>query len=462
MQKQRYTIDPISPFSEADLTSLFEAFAETPWALLLDSAGDITGDNRFDIMLVDPQTTLVTEGLETRIWTASDGHTTISSDDPLILAERIHADFAQQYELPSTELARRLPFIAGVAGAFGYDLGRRFEYLPSRFSNEYQCPDMAVGLYTRSLILDKHCNTLYDCRPETALPFSQWCRAFSPKNVQAPFQLTEPWQANLNKQEYTRGIDAIHAYLNAGDCYQVNFAQRFSAGYTGSEWQAYLNLRHANKAPFSAYARLPQATLLSISPERFLAVSDGKVQTKPIKGTRPRSDDPEEDSRQANALLTSIKDRAENLMIVDLLRNDISKHCQPHSVRVPAPFALESYAAVHHMVTTVEGELAQDASPFQLLRDAFPGGSITGAPKIRAMQIIDELEANGRNIYCGSIGYVGLKNDMDTSICIRTLLCENHRVYCWAGGGIVLDSTAEDEFQESLDKVNKIIPILHD
>jgi para-aminobenzoate synthetase component 1 len=207
---------------------------------------------------------------------------------------------------------------------------------------------------------------------------------------------------------------------------------------------------------------------MSISPERFLSVNEQVVQTKPIKGTRPRFNDPIQDQQQIESLLNTEKDRAENLMIVDLLRNDLSKHCQPGSVNVPELFKLESFAAVHHLVSTVTGKLKTSSSVMDLLQGAFPGGSITGAPKIRAMQIIDELEPNNRNIYCGSIGYLGILGDMDTNICIRTLLCEKsseqsnnqQTIHCWAGGGIVLDSNAKDEYQESLDKVSKILPVL--
>ena len=184
------------------------------------------------------------------------------------------------------------------------------------------------------------------------------------------------------------------------------------------------------------------------------------METKPIKGTRPRFSDEAKDAQSAQSLLTASKDRAENLMIVDLLRNDLSKHCKPHSVKVPELFALESYEAVHHLVSTVVGELNDDATPLDLLASSFPGGSITGAPKIRAMEIIDELEVHRRNIYCGSIFYMGFREDMDSSICIRTVLAENNRLHCWAGGGIVLDSVPSEEYQETLDKVSKILPVL--
>jgi para-aminobenzoate synthetase component 1 len=264
----------------------------------------------------------------------------------------------------------------------------------------------------------------------------------------------------MSETQYRAGIASIDNYLRAGDCYQINFAQRFSASYIGSEWLAYQHLTKVNKAPFSSFMRFEQSCVLSLSPERFISVKHRKVVTKPIKGTRKRSEDPDIDAQLASALLTSEKDRAENLMIVDLLRNDLSKHCKPHSVQVPHLFQLESYPAVHHMVSTVVGELKAGSNPFDLLAGAFPGGSITGAPKVRAMQIIQELEPDKRSVYCGSIGYVGIRQDMDTNICIRTLLAEHQTLHCWAGGGIVLDSEAMDEYQESFHKVAKILPVL--
>jgi para-aminobenzoate synthetase component 1 len=323
-----------------------------------------------------------------------------------------------------------------------------------------------VGIYTWSIIKDNLKQQFYVCYlDQFAHPSVEDIQQLIGNDKShSSFSLTSQWQSNMSQEQYTQKLSTISSYLQAGDCYQINLAQRFSANYTGDEWQAYQRLRTANQAPFSAFIRLTDNVIMSISPERFLSVKDEVVQTKPIKGTRPRSDNAIEDQQQIDSLLSAEKDRAENLMIVDLLRNDLSKHCQPGSVQVPQLFKLESFAAVHHLVSTVTGKLKKTSSAFDLLKGAFPGGSITGAPKFRAMQIIDELEPNNRNIYCGSIGYLGVLGDMDTNICIRTLLCEQssnqQTIHCWAGGGIVLDSNAKDEYQESLDKVSKILPIL--
>jgi para-aminobenzoate synthetase component 1 len=264
----------------------------------------------------------------------------------------------------------------------------------------------------------------------------------------------------MQPEQYRDKFKQVHDYLLSGDCYQINLAQRFTAQYSGNEYQAYCALRQANKAPFSAFLRFENSAILSISPERFLQLVDSKVQSKPIKGTRPRSDDVGQDQANAIELQQASKDKAENLMIVDLLRNDISRVCLPGTVTVPALFSIESFPAVHHLVSTVEGKIDPQYDGSDLLRAAFPGGSITGAPKIRAMDIIEELEPHQRSIYCGSIGYLSVCGNMDTSITIRTLVCHNQQIHCWAGGGLVADSNVDSEYQETYDKVHKILPVL--
>ncbi|GAM63146.1 para-aminobenzoate synthase [Vibrio ishigakensis] len=274
------------------------------------------------------------------------------------------------------------------------------------------------------------------------------------------FRLASDWHANMTQAEYTHKFNQVQEYLLSGDCYQINLAQRFSAQFEGDEWQAYKTLESANVAPFSAFVRLPEHAVLSISPERFLQCHSDKVETKPIKGTRPRFADPKLDAEQISDLKTAPKDQAENLMIVDLLRNDIGRVCAPGSVKVPNLFDVESFPAVHHLVSTITGDLDNKHDVYDLLRACFPGGSITGAPKVRAMQIIEELEPHRRNVYCGSIGYISRCGNMDTSITIRTLITQQDSIYAWAGGGLVADSVAEDEYQETLDKLGKILPIL--
>ncbi|MGH8553913.1 MAG: aminodeoxychorismate synthase component I, partial [Methylococcales bacterium] len=225
-------------------------------------------------------------------------------------------------------------------------------------------------------------------------------------------------------------------------------------------WAVYRTLREYNSAPFSAFLNFPEVRVLSSSPERFLKVENARVETKPIKGTRARVADPSKDLEQIKALRNSPKDRAENLMIVDLLRNDLGKCCEAGSVKVPKLFDVESFATVHHLVSTIEGRLASARDSIDLLRGCFPGGSITGAPKIRAMEIIEELEPDRRGVYCGSIGYISYGGDMDTNIAIRTLVHSGNEIRFWAGGGIVADSREADEYQECFDKARALLRVL--
>ena len=448
--------------TEQPFTRLFEQVQHLPYAMLFDTSGGDARFGRYNIMVWSPVVIVESKNGQTRVTvTATDEHTE-STDAPLQVLDSVQrtafADIRIESTLPAADIDA-LPFLIGCTGLAGYDLGRYYEVLPESAKDSYICPDMAVGLFEQSVIEDTLTGKRYFCRLNKAQS-PDFAATESAKTEQTPFTLTSQWQSNLSKENYVTALNRIHEYLLAGDCYQVNMAQRFNATYQGDEWQAYRTLSEANKAPFSAFIRLPQSTIISISPERFLSVRNGQVETKPIKGTRPRFADEAQDKASAEALLNAEKDRSENLMIVDLLRNDLSKHCKPGTVEVPALFALESYEAVHHMVSTVTGELNDDASPLDLLAGAFPGGSITGAPKIRAMEIIDELEPDRRNVYCGSIFYLGFRQDMDSSILIRTLLAEQGNLYCWAGGGIVVDSQPDEEYQETLDKVSRILPTL--
>ena len=256
----------------------------------------------------------------------------------------------------------------------------------------------------------------------------------------------------------------MREYILAGDIFQANLSQRFEAALSADAISLYRRLRTLNPAPFAAYFETPQFAVVSASPERFIRVdAGGHVETRPIKGTTPRGIGPEHDAHLGRALTESEKDRAENLMIVDLLRNDLSKACRPGSVRVPELFTLEHYSTVHHLVSTVVGELAHGNDAIDLLRAAFPGGSITGAPKVRAMEIIAELEPSRRGVYCGALGYMSGTGAADTSIVIRTYLLRGGRAYFSAGGGIVADSEPEAEYHETLDKARALISALdHD
>ncbi len=426
----------------------FARFSHLPWAMLLHSGHADHAYSRFDILVADPRGTLVTTGERTRL--TLDG-TEVSTADPLALLQQALTSLA----LPA-EVNPDLPFQGGALGLFGYDLGRRFENLPTQAKADIALPDMAVGLYDWAMIVDHHKKRVSLLSHGDVNARLAWLEVQQPP-VSQDFCLTSRWHANMTPAQYADKFARVQAYLQSGDCYQVNLAQRFQATYKGDEWQAFIRLNASNRAPFSAFVRLEDGAILSLSPERFIHLERDRIQTRPIKGTLPRLADPLTDRQQAEKLATSPKDRAENLMIVDLMRNDIGRVAVPGSVRVPELFVVEPFPAVHHLVSTVTARLPVSQHACDLLRAAFPGGSITGAPKVRAMQIIDELEPQRRSAWCGSIGYISFCGTMDTSITIRTLSACNGQLYCSAGGGIVADSQQEAEYQETFDKVNRIL-----
>jgi para-aminobenzoate synthetase component 1 len=258
--------------------------------------------------------------------------------------------------------------------------------------------------------------------------------------------------SNFDFASYSTAIARIKAYIASGDVYQVNLTQRFTAPLPCPPYALYQRLRERSPAPFAAYLSFGAVQIVSSSPERFLTVRDRHVETCPIKGTRPRSADPVEDARLATELLTSEKDRAELLMIVDLERNDLGRVCTYGSVKVEKLWQLESHPTVHHLVATVAGTLRPEVDVIDCITACFPGGSITGAPKIRAMEIIDELEPHRRHIYTGAMGYLGFDGNADLNIAIRTLTCVGGRAYYHVGGGVVWDSQPSAEYQETLDK----------
>ncbi len=430
---------------------LFSHLQHLPWAMLLRSASNTHIDSRFDILVANPIVTLTTFGNETIIVEPSGINE--SWEDPFALIAKL-----QHHYLPDQEYNQTLPFVGGALGYFAYDLGRRVEKLPEQAQHDIGMPDMAVGLYEWAIVIDHQQQTAQwvGVNLEQA---QSWFDSQS-QQPETDFELVTPWQSNMTPDTYKEKFDRVQEYLKSGDCYQINLAQRFKAQYQGSEWLAYQKLEQFNQAPFSSFIRTEQGAILSVSPERFLQLKQNTIETKPIKGTRPRSQDPKQDQTFAHELANAEKDQAENLMIVDLLRNDIGRVAKPGTVHVPKLFEIESFPAVHHLVSTIRAELDSQYTACDLLRAGFPGGSITGAPKVRAMEIIEELEPHRRSAYCGSIGYISRHGQMDTSITIRTLVAHNQQIYAWAGGGLVADSQSSSEFQETLDKLSRILPIL--
>ena len=443
---------------QTDTALYFKAIRELPYPVWLDSGRPQSNFGRFDIVCADPDTLLSTVETTTVISHRS-GITDADHRNPFDLVD----SYLQPYRL---NWSGDLPFCGGALGYFAYTLGKWLEDLPRAAKHDINLPDMHVGLYSWALIQDHDRKQSWlifhpQCQPDQRdlvrdIVHSASAESASDEVDHDSFTIKE-LKHQINVNTYLDAIGKIQRYIRAGDCYQVNYGQRFASRYDGDPFAAYLRLRQALPSPYSAFIQLPQGAILSHSPEQFLTVRAGAVETKPIKGTRPRFSDPTLDRQSAEALACSAKDRAENLMIVDLLRNDLSKSCELHSVNVPDLCELQSYPNVHHLVSTVRGYLRNDRSAINLLKGCFPGGSITGAPKVRAMEIIDELEPSQRSIYCGSIGYLSAHGDMDTSITIRTLACDADTIYCWGGGGIVADSRGEEEYSESLTKVQVLL-----
>jgi len=446
---------------QTNSAKLFAKIADWPWAVFLDSGQPMSQFGRYDIMVANPFVRLVTNGEQTVI---VDGMGERSSkNDPFELLK----ETLSPYRIPKTEL----PFEGGAIGYFAYDLARRVEHLPSVSLDAENMPQMMVGIYDWALVVDHQLRRTYlvsnGMSAQTELDWPSLCVLFDAPLMVVPlanFKISSALQSNMDYTQYGAAFNRVKQYIHEGDCYQVNLAQRFSAHASGDAWTAYLALRDISPAPFMSYMNLGDAQsslqVLSASPERFLQVHGKHVETRPIKGTRPRLGNAVEDASNANDLQNSPKDRAENLMIVDLLRNDISKVCETGSVRADKLFALESFANVHHLVSTVTGKLAQDKTAIDLLRACFPGGSITGAPKLRAMEIIEELEPNRRGLYCGAIGYVGFDGNMDTNIAIRTAVYSDDEIRFYAGGGVVADSELAKEYRETLDKASSMLELI--
>ncbi|HZI81191.1 MAG TPA: aminodeoxychorismate synthase component I [Vicinamibacterales bacterium] len=445
-----------------------------PYRLFLDSAAPGPRLGRYSYVMADPVAIVRTRG---------DGDA-LASVRQLLAPHRTDAVEG----LP--------PFQGGAAGYLAYDWGLTLERLPAPRFDDLALDDVVIGLYDWVLAWDHVANKAWLI--STGLPAAEERRATRAAEraaaVKARLEATAPTvrrgrasarpgdgrsedrplqapsypvdgggslRSSFTRPDYLDAVARVRGYIYAGDIFQANLSQRFEGPLPQDPWAFYRTLRRVNPAPFGAFFDVPGAPVLSTSPERFLRVSaTGHVETRPIKGTRARGVGPEHDAALGQALTESAKDRAENLMIVDLMRNDLSRVCAPGSVRASELFALERYATVHHLVSTVVGDLAPGFDSFDLLRAAFPGGSITGAPKLRAMEIIAELEPSRRGVYCGSLGYWSTTGEMDTSIAIRTAVIRDGRIYFSAGGGIVADSDPEQEYQETLDKVRAIADAL--
>lgn len=483
-------------------------FEGAPYLVFLDSARDPERLGRYSFLAADPHSVVRGKGTRVEHMVLPGGESTLLEMNALAAVRALLAPFMTS---PVDGLP---PFQGGAAGYIGYDWGAVLERLPAPLYDDLAVPDVMLGIYDWVIAWDhtegggpgggggrcwlistgvpesgergkeRACERLEMVKRRLAGGPPWWSRAparrtaaaaaatptaHAPATAMAPSHPVDDvrhareigLRSSFTHAHYLDAVKRVREYIVAGDIFQANISQRLEAPLREPAWALYRRLRTLNPAPFAAYLDMDGVCVLSASPERFLLVdADGQVEARPVKGTRPRGIYPAHDAALGRVLSESAKDRAENLMIVDLLRNDISRVCAPGSVRVPDLFALEHYSTVHHLVSTVTGTLERGRDAVDLLTAAFPGGSITGAPKVRAMEIIAGLEPSRRGVYCGSVGYLSLSGAMDTSIVIRTYLALGTRVYFSVGGGIVADSDPEEEYHETFDKARALVEAL--
>lgn len=447
-----------------DPAEVFCHFSDMEWNILLDSANGNKGPHgtsRFSYIAIDPfkrmifknNQLLIDEVLET-------------TDDPLLTLQAQ----AQQYQL--NHHPNLPPFQGGVAGFLSYDLCHFYENIPYAKNHNHELEDMAVGFYDLIHAFDHQSQKSwlfssglpYKSFPEREKNAKERIEYYL-KQIQAEYQhILKPLtisflHSNFDRETYMQAVSQAIDYIRAGDIFEVNLSQRFALKLPNDfkPYPLYLKIKAINPSPFSAYINIGDTKIISSSPERFIEVSNKKVETRPIKGTRKRSKDPAEDQRLGDELVNSEKDRAENIMIVDLMRNDLSRVCEEHSIHVPQLCGHEIYPHVHHLVSVITGELKSNYDAYDLLKASFPGGSITGAPKIRAMQIISELEPHQRGPYCGSIFFASFDGArMDSSIVIRTYVVRDCTISFHGGGAVTIDSDPAEEYEETLNKINAL------
>ncbi|WP_037029290.1 aminodeoxychorismate synthase component I [Psychrilyobacter atlanticus] len=450
---------------ESDLTSmeLFEAVKKDGnYPFFLDSGMDSQKLGRYSFIGVDPFLMIKSEGSKIRL--EEDGKIETIDGNPLdILQEKLDL-----YKIEREEI----PFVGGGVGYFSYELAHLMEKLPNTVNKEVDIPEMVMGFYDGIVIIDHRDDKKYigaigfkenieEIIKKIENSIKEYEKNLKIKEIKKQILKNREISSNMTEDYYLSSIKKLKDYIYSGDIYQVNFTQRFECDFEGDSNELYKNLKSINPAPFAAYLNFGEGEIISSSPERFIKLTDGIIETRPMKGTRPRGKSEAEDKKLKEELVNSEKDRAELLMIVDLMRNDISRVAETGSVKVTELFHLEEYATVLQMVATIQGKLKGELSAVDIIKSTFPGGSITGAPKIRAMEIIDELETTTRNIYTGSIGYLGFDGNMDLNIAIRTIVLKDKKAYFQVGGGIVWDSDPHEEYEESLVKGRALVKALN-
>ena len=464
------------PLVEEIRTSLsasqcFEVFRNRPFSFFLDSGMDPGKLGRYSFMGSDPFLVLRSRGEEISL--IRDGVKESRRGNPFDVVGELLATYSLD------ECPAGIPFVGGAVGYFSYDLCHFIERLPATAVDDLNLPECYLAFYDTAIAFDHLERKAYLIstgfpeleerkRKQRAAEKLKEMKSrmlnkssFSGELISIPVEEGIVLKSNFSHQEYLKAVAIAREYICAGDIFQVNLSQRFEADLDITPYELYQRLRQINPAPFASYLDFDGVSVVSASPERFLKVHGDWVETRPIKGTRPRGKSMAEDEALAQELLSSAKDRAENVMIVDLERNDIGRVCRYGTVQVTELAILETYPTVFHLTSTVRGRLRSGKNRIDLLKATFPGGSITGAPKVRAMEIIDELEPTRRSVYTGSIGYLSFSGEMDINIVIRTFLIKGKKAYFQVGGGIVYDSEPEAEYEETLDKARALIQALN-
>lgn len=434
---------------------VYNVFKDEINTILLDSSKEDKVLSKFSFIGINPFMIFESKGQEAFI------NKVKVEGEPFIVLERL----IEKYKCDDNDY-NNIPLISGAIGYVSYDTGRILEKLPDTSDEDFNISDMKFIFYRNIIVFDlenkkQYITSITDYGYNEELDYLEekisLATIIKEKNFES---VNSNFKSNFEKEDYKNAITKLKNYIVSGDVYIANMTQRFYTENQEESFEIYKKLRTINKAPFSAYMNFEDFQVISSSPERFIEINKGKVVTRPIKGTRPRGENEEEDIKNSLELINSEKDRAELLMVVDLERNDLSKVCKPHSVKVTELFKLEKYATVFHLVSTVEGILKDDVSAVKCIRECFPGGSITGTPKIRAMEIIEELEGLKRNLYTGSIGYFDFRGNADFNIAIRTIIKKENKAYFGVGGGITYDSIEEDEYNETLDKARALMRVL--
>jgi len=459
---------PLSP------TEAFELFKDNRFSFFLDGGMDSHKLGRYSFMGSNPFLVLSSRGSEITVTKGPEKNSLIGNPFDVL------NHFLEVYRLESD--SPPVPFIGGTVGYLSYDLCHFIERLPTTAIDDLQLPECYLGFYDLILAFDNLQDKAYvistgfpelreqERMKRAALRLKEAkdkLAEMSGGGTKAPSASPSSPAASgslgggFTHQEYVAAVEKARQYIIAGDIFEVNLSQRFEAELSTSPYELYQRLRQINPAPFAAYLGFDEVSVASASPERFLRVRGDWVETRPIKGTRPRGKTREEDEALAKELTSSAKDRAENIMIVDLERNDLGRVCRFGTVRVTELAVLEAFPTVFHLTSTIEGRLRKGKNSIDLLKAAFPGGSITGAPKVRAMEIIDELEPTRRSIYTGSIGYLSFNGDLDLNIVIRTFIIKQGKAYYQVGGAVVYDSDPEAEYQETLDKARALVHALN-